>query len=37
MYGVELIVIGLYMLRRAPRIVRFAYPDEDSDTNPNSN
>jgi hypothetical protein len=30
--GVVAIVIGLYLLRGAPHIVRFAYPDEDSDT-----
>jgi H+/Cl- antiporter ClcA len=29
--GVFAIVVGLYLLRGAPKIARFAYPDEDSD------
>jgi hypothetical protein len=36
MTGVVMFVIGLYTLRGAPRIVHFAYPDEDSDTKTDS-
>jgi hypothetical protein len=35
--GIVGVLISLYLLRGASHIVRFAYPEEDSETKPNSN
>jgi hypothetical protein len=35
--GVGNFLIGLYLLRGASHVVNFAYPDEDSESKPDSN